>query len=157
MDFVSAAKKALLLYVTICEKVVPHLNKHDDVIEWNFMKIALPGNEELVASLGESVAMLSQVWKMHCCGRLWMLTCFMFSVIDRIKTKKQKTLCPFGHEAWKDRLVLTITASVNTIGGKWPKCLSEKDRCEQFALSEYVNQTTLIPASFHTVWKYVAC
>jgi len=28
--------------VTVCEKVVPRLNKHDDVIEWNFMKIASP-------------------------------------------------------------------------------------------------------------------
>jgi len=33
MDFVSAGKNTLLLYVTICEKVVPRLNKHDDVIE----------------------------------------------------------------------------------------------------------------------------
>ena len=34
MDFVSAGKNALLLlYVTVCEKVVPRLNKHDDVIE----------------------------------------------------------------------------------------------------------------------------
>ena len=30
------------LYVTVCEKVVPRLNKHNDVIEWNFMKIAPP-------------------------------------------------------------------------------------------------------------------
>jgi len=42
MDFVSAGKNTLLLYVTVCEKVVPRLNKHDDVIEQNFMKIALP-------------------------------------------------------------------------------------------------------------------
>ena len=28
--------------MTICEKVVSRLNKHDDVIEWNFMKIAPP-------------------------------------------------------------------------------------------------------------------
>jgi len=41
MDFVSAGKNALLLlYVTVCEKVVPRLNKHDDVIEWNSWKIA---------------------------------------------------------------------------------------------------------------------
>jgi len=35
MDFVSGGKNTLLLllYVTICEKVVPRLNKHDDVIE----------------------------------------------------------------------------------------------------------------------------
>jgi len=33
MDFVSAGKNTLLLYATICEKVVPRLNKHDDVIE----------------------------------------------------------------------------------------------------------------------------
>ena len=26
--------------VTVCEKVLPRLNKHDDVIEWKFMKIA---------------------------------------------------------------------------------------------------------------------
>jgi len=32
MDFVSAGKNTLLLYVTVCEKVVPRLNKHDDVI-----------------------------------------------------------------------------------------------------------------------------
>ena len=32
MDFVSAGKNTLLLlYVTVCEKVVPRLNKHDDV------------------------------------------------------------------------------------------------------------------------------
>ena len=42
MDFVSARKNTPLLYVTVCEKVVPRLNKHDDVIEWNFMKIAPP-------------------------------------------------------------------------------------------------------------------
>jgi len=36
MDFVSAGKNTLLLlllYVTACEKIVPRLNKHDDVIE----------------------------------------------------------------------------------------------------------------------------
>jgi len=33
MDFVSAGKNTLLLYATVCEKVVPRLNKHDDVIE----------------------------------------------------------------------------------------------------------------------------
>jgi len=33
MYFVSAGKNTLLLYVTICEKVVPRLHKHDDVIE----------------------------------------------------------------------------------------------------------------------------
>jgi len=32
-DFVSAGKNTLLLYVTVCENVVPRLNKHDDVIE----------------------------------------------------------------------------------------------------------------------------
>ena len=42
MDFVSAGKNTLLLYVTVSEKVLPRLNKHDDVIEWNFMKIAPP-------------------------------------------------------------------------------------------------------------------
>jgi len=31
--FVSAGKNTLLLYVTVCEKVVQRLNKHDDVIE----------------------------------------------------------------------------------------------------------------------------
>jgi len=50
-DFVSSGKNTLLLYVTVCEKVVPRLNKHDDVIEWNFMKIPPPPNEELVAPL----------------------------------------------------------------------------------------------------------
>jgi len=41
MDFVPAAKNTLLLlYVTVCEKVVPRLNRQDDVIEWNLMKIA---------------------------------------------------------------------------------------------------------------------
>jgi len=33
VDFVSAGKKTLILYVTVCEKVVPRLNNHDDVIE----------------------------------------------------------------------------------------------------------------------------
>jgi len=33
VDFVSAGKNTLLLYVTVCEKVVPRLNKHDDVIK----------------------------------------------------------------------------------------------------------------------------
>ena len=42
MYFVSAGKNTLLLYVTVCEKVVPRLNEHHDVIEWNFMKIAPP-------------------------------------------------------------------------------------------------------------------
>jgi len=40
MDFVSVDKNTLLLYVTVSEKIVPRLNKHDDVIEWNFVKIA---------------------------------------------------------------------------------------------------------------------
>jgi len=52
MDFVSAGKNTLLLlYVTVCKKVVPLLNKHDDVIVKFFMKIAPPRNEELVAPL----------------------------------------------------------------------------------------------------------
>jgi len=42
MDVVSAGKNTLLLYVTVCEKFVPRLNNHDDVIEQNFMKIAPP-------------------------------------------------------------------------------------------------------------------
>jgi len=42
MDFVSADKNTLLLYMTVCEKVVPRLNKHDDIIDLNFMKIAPP-------------------------------------------------------------------------------------------------------------------
>ena len=42
MDFVSAGKNAILLYVTACEKVVPRLYKHDDVIEKIFMKIPPP-------------------------------------------------------------------------------------------------------------------
>jgi len=33
MLFVSAGKNKLLLCVTVCEKVVPQLDKHDDVIE----------------------------------------------------------------------------------------------------------------------------
>jgi len=40
--------------VIICgrlRKFAPRLNKHDDVIECNFMKIAPPRNEELVAPL----------------------------------------------------------------------------------------------------------
>jgi len=41
-DFVSAGKNIWLLYVTVCKKVVPRLNKHDDVIMWNFMNIAPP-------------------------------------------------------------------------------------------------------------------
>ena len=42
MDFASAGKNILLLYVTVCEKVAPRLNKHDDVIEWKFVKIEPP-------------------------------------------------------------------------------------------------------------------
>jgi len=42
MGFVSAGENTLLLYVTVCEKVVPRLNKHDEVIEYNFVKIAPP-------------------------------------------------------------------------------------------------------------------
>jgi len=33
MDFVSAGKNTLLLYVTVCEKVAPRLNEHEDVIK----------------------------------------------------------------------------------------------------------------------------
>jgi len=51
MDFVASCQNTLLIYVTVCEKAVPRFNKHDDVIKWNFMKIALPRNEELVAPL----------------------------------------------------------------------------------------------------------
>jgi len=51
MLFVSAGKNTLLLlYVTVCENVVSQLDKYDDVIEWNFMKIT-PQHEELVAPL----------------------------------------------------------------------------------------------------------
>ena len=32
MDFVSGGKTTLILYVTVCEKVVLRLNKHGDVI-----------------------------------------------------------------------------------------------------------------------------
>jgi len=39
----------------ICDKVAPQLNKRDDVIEWKFMKIAPPRNEELVAPLRNGV------------------------------------------------------------------------------------------------------
>jgi len=39
------------LSVTVCEKIVPRLNKHGEVIERNFMIIAPPRNEELVAPL----------------------------------------------------------------------------------------------------------
>ena len=43
MDFVSAGKNTYYYYMwTVCEKVVPRLNKHDDVIEWNFMKLPPP-------------------------------------------------------------------------------------------------------------------
>jgi len=42
MDFVSAGKNTLLLYVTVCEKVVRRLNKHDDIIEGNIMKLPPP-------------------------------------------------------------------------------------------------------------------
>jgi len=33
MDFVSGGKNTLLLYVTVCEEVVPRLDKYDNVIE----------------------------------------------------------------------------------------------------------------------------
>jgi len=42
MDFVSAVKNTLLLYVTVCKKVVPRMDKYDDAIESNFMKIDPP-------------------------------------------------------------------------------------------------------------------
>ena len=51
IDFESSGKNALVLYMTVYEKVVPCLDKYDDVIELNFMKIASPRNEELVAPL----------------------------------------------------------------------------------------------------------
>jgi len=44
MDFVSAGKKTFLFHVTVCEKVVPQLNKRDDVIKRNLMKIASSRN-----------------------------------------------------------------------------------------------------------------
>jgi len=33
MEFVFAGKNTLLLYVTVGDKVVPRLNKYDDIIE----------------------------------------------------------------------------------------------------------------------------
>jgi len=42
MDFVSAGKNTSLFFATVCEKVVPRLNKRDDVIKRNLMKIAPP-------------------------------------------------------------------------------------------------------------------
>jgi len=56
MDFVSRGKNTLLLYVTVCEKVVPRLNKHDDVMECNFMKSA-PRNDDLVSPLPATLAL----------------------------------------------------------------------------------------------------
>jgi len=74
MDFVSAGKNILLLCVTVWEKI-PRLNKHDNVIEWNFMKIAPPPrNEELVAPLTASEHCLHQSY----CGQYncnFLLTC----------------------------------------------------------------------------------
>jgi len=42
-----------------CEKVVPRLNKHDDVIEWNFMKVVFPRNKELIAPLPPARSILA--------------------------------------------------------------------------------------------------
>jgi len=42
------------IIIIICDrlrKVVPRLNKHDDVIEWNFINFPSLRNEELVAAL----------------------------------------------------------------------------------------------------------
>jgi len=48
--FGNVAKR--ILSVTVCNKVVPQLDKLDDVIELNFMKISPPRNEDqLVAPL----------------------------------------------------------------------------------------------------------
>jgi len=33
MDFVSMGKNTLLVYMTVCEKIVPRLNNYDDIIE----------------------------------------------------------------------------------------------------------------------------
>jgi len=56
MDFVSAGKNTLSLYVIVCEKVVPRLNKHDDVIERDFMKTAPPEMKS---------------WLRPCCNAQW--------------------------------------------------------------------------------------
>ena len=43
-----------IIIIIICDrlrKVVPRLNKHDDVIEWNFINFPSLRNEELVAAL----------------------------------------------------------------------------------------------------------
>jgi len=58
------------LSVTVCEKVVPRLNKHDDVIEWNFMKIASPRNEELVAPL-----LALHPWWLDCPSSVYFSSC----------------------------------------------------------------------------------
>jgi len=78
MNFVSRGKNTLLLlYVTVCKNVAPRLNKHDDVIEWNFMKIAPP--PEMKAWLRHCTA----VWYLfvkpfvrNACNILSLLSCF---------------------------------------------------------------------------------
>jgi len=53
--------------VTVCEKVVPRLNEHDGVIEWNFMKIAPPkwraGCARLQCMLQAWIQTESAAWK----------------------------------------------------------------------------------------------
>jgi len=81
------------LSVTACEEVVSWLNKHDVVIEWKFMKIAPPWNEELVASLIDGVIPnpfdIAAKWQNSLTGEMLRYRCYTNS----LSTYDVATLC----------------------------------------------------------------
>ena len=93
MDFVSAGKNTL--YMTICEKFVPRLKKHNDVIEWDFMKIAPPQMKTWLRPRNQSRSInWFQFWfspvRAHYCYELRRVT--VNRVINSCSVTKVKTM-----------------------------------------------------------------
>jgi len=67
-------QKYIVIICNRLRKFVPRLNKHDDVIDWNFMKIAPPRIEELVAPLFDALlfSLCVLCWHWH---YFWYSTC----------------------------------------------------------------------------------
>ena len=63
MDFVSAGKNALLLYMTVCEKVVPWLDKYDDVCD-GF--VSMPPLISLITCRVELHCLITCRVELHC-------------------------------------------------------------------------------------------
>jgi len=78
--------------VTVCENVVPRLNKHDDVIKRRFMKIAPPWNEELVVPLVNTSAVHVSAFRQTmslCKNAVWRLRTSLWHKIHNRQEEDQ--------------------------------------------------------------------